>query len=130
MEIPAIVRYRSLAIAKGFAPVDSGNLRHNAIKLRNVRKDGFTIYYNANDAYYIQAVEEGIKQPAQHFVRRTYLELASQLQNYMSGKPNKFNTMAKEGLTRSLRTAQDTDERKWRNMESRLRANGATFSWR
>ena len=57
--IEPIVKYRTLAIAKSFTPVDTGNLRHNAVKLRNVKNDSWSIHYSSIDADYIEHVEEG-----------------------------------------------------------------------
>ena len=79
----------SLRIAKSLAPIDSGNLRHNAIKLLH-RKNGFTIKYSGVDAYYIQFVEEGTngkrKQKGQHFILNTYLNLVNYFANIDDNK--------------------------------------------
>ena len=76
----------SLNIAKSLAPIDSGNLRHNAIKLLR-RRNGFTIKYSGVDAYYIQFVEEGTsKQKAQGFILNTYLQLSNYFANIDNGE--------------------------------------------
>ncbi len=63
-------------IAKSFAPIASGNLRENAIKITRRKSNGFTINYSYVNAYYIQYVEDGTeKQKPQHFIRNTYLYL-------------------------------------------------------
>ncbi len=67
------------------APYDTGNLRHNAIKILR-RKNGFTIKYSAVDAYYIQFVEEGTKtQKGQGFIEKTYITLANYFANVENG---------------------------------------------
>ena len=71
----------SLRIAKSLAPIDSGNLRNNAIKLLR-RKNGFTIKYSGIDANYIQFVNDGTsKQKAQHFVENAYYTLVNYFAN-------------------------------------------------
>ncbi len=81
----------SLIIAKSLAPIDSGNLRHNAIKLLR-HKDGFTIKYSAVDAYYIEFVEEGTsKQRPQYFIERTYIALSNYFANVDDGNEKAYN---------------------------------------
>jgi len=68
----------SLRIAKSLAPIDSENLRYNAIRVTNRNSNGFTITYSSVDAYYIQFVEDGTEyQEAQHFIENTYINLSN-----------------------------------------------------
>lgn len=132
MSISPMLRYRCLGFAKGMSPVDSGNLRHNAIRLTKVKKDGFTILYDSSKAHYIEAVEEGEGQPAQKFIFRTYLELSQQLKNYY-GTTNdikKFRNFTQSYIKKALSTAQDNPERRWRQMQSELKAKGIEYNWR
>jgi hypothetical protein len=81
----------SLIIAKNNAPVKSGNLSQNAIKLIR-KKNGFTIKYSTIDAYYIQWVEDGsIKQKGQHFILETYKQLAEYFANVEQGNKRAYN---------------------------------------
>ncbi len=90
----------SLNIAKSLAPIDSGNLRHNAIKLLR-RKNGFTIKYSAVDAYYIEFVEDGTKnQKAQRFIENTYKTLSEYFANV--GKGNEQGENTKNNLNMEL----------------------------
>ena len=92
----------SLNIAKSLAPIDSGNLRHNAIKLLR-RKNGFTIKYSAVDAYYITFQEEGfvhykskaVVDTNKGFISRTYLTLSNYFQNIEDGKAQSKRTNEK-----------------------------------
>jgi HK97 gp10 family phage protein len=86
-------------IAKSFAPVDSGNLRENAIKITKRTKNGFTINYSYINAYYIQYVEDGTpNQKAQHFIRDTYLYIVEYLNSLAKnsrqpyGKESKYRS--------------------------------------
>ena len=50
----------ALGLAQYIAPIDTGNLRYNAIKAENTN-DGFVIKYSLQDAYYIYFLEEGTR---------------------------------------------------------------------
>lgn len=50
----------ALGIAQYIAPMDSGNLRYNAIRSEPTN-DGFRITYSLSDAYYIYFLEEGTR---------------------------------------------------------------------
>jgi HK97 gp10 family phage protein len=90
----------SLNIARDLSPIDSGNLRHNAIKLLR-RKNGFTIKYSSVDAYYIEFVEEGTsKQKAQHFISNTYVTLANYFANI--GDNKQTNTKQNDNVNMDL----------------------------
>jgi len=134
--IPTIIKYRALAIAKGMSPYDTGNLRHNAIKLKKVKSNSFTINYDADKANYIERVEEGNFRSS-HFIYNTYIQLARELKNYYNygGKGFKtnsknFNRLSQANLQKSLATSQDNPARKWVAMQQRLKADGVNFNWR
>lgn len=55
----------SLGLAQYIAPMDSGNLRYNAIK-KELRNNGFTIRYSLADAFYIYFLEEGTRKFSGH----------------------------------------------------------------
>lgn len=83
-------------IAISLAPVKSGNLSKNAIRVFR-RRNGFTINYSAVDAYYIEFVEDGTKyQKAQGFIKETYKQLLEYFFNVENGYTNAYN---KQGET-------------------------------
>lgn len=127
MIVDPIVKYRTLAMAKATTPIDTGNLRHNATRLKKVRSDSWTINYSSDEANYIEFVEEGtVKQPAQRFIYNTSLMLAMYLTRYFAGKPVSH---WQQGLTReALSTAQNNREREMRNFESRNKSSNV--NWR
>lgn len=55
----------ALGLAQYIAPIDSGNLRYNAIK-KELRSNGFTIRYSLSDAFYIYFLEEGTRKFSGH----------------------------------------------------------------
>jgi hypothetical protein len=59
MYVSPIIKYRTLAIAKASAPVDSGNLRHNAIFLTKVKMNKWTIRHSTKQASYLIPLIEG-----------------------------------------------------------------------
>ena len=79
--------------AKLNAPIDSGNLRHNAIKGKHWNNPNkFTVHYSSQDAHYIEFQEEGFRHyktgkivaKNRHFIMETYIELASMLKGYFT----------------------------------------------
>lgn len=98
-------------ICKSMARYDTGNLRENAIKVRNRRANGFTITYSIIDAHYIEYVEEGtIYQKGQHFIAET----AEVLVGFFAPKARAYADMDK-GLK------VDNPERRLRHAESIFR---------
>jgi HK97 gp10 family phage protein len=90
----------SLRIAKSMSPIDSGNLRENAIKIVNRSKNGFTIRYSSSDAYYIDFVEYGTKyQDAQKFIEKTYIQIATYFAS-VGMKQRQIANSAKNSLNR------------------------------
>ena len=93
----------ALGIARAYAPFKYGNLRFNAIKLRDM-KDGFKIVYSLEDAFYIYFQEEGTRysQKNKGFIAyRTYPALASYFYGkYQTGSPalvNYYMEKSREG---------------------------------
>ena len=93
-------------IAKGLAPIDSGNLRYNAIKIKNRTQNSFTLNYSLTDAYYIEFLEEGtknkdgsVKMNATHFIENTIHHLVIYLNAVAQGKQaGNINTITKARL--------------------------------
>jgi len=84
-----------LAYARGRAPIDTGNLRYNAISGKFLSdKNKFTIAYSSMDANYLEALEEssfagGSKTKInkhKQFILQTYLDISTQLDNYFNHK--------------------------------------------
>lgn len=106
--VPLIMVYRSLGVAKGMSPYKTGNWRHNAIHLKNVRDKSFTIHYSGSDAHYMHFVEEGTKYiKARHTIRDTAMVLGTMFQNYYNGKNTNHNGL----VNRAVATSRNTEER-------------------
>ena len=87
-------------IAQALAPIDTGNLRFNAIKSR-ATQDGFAIVYSLQDAYYIRLLEEGIT-TMRHFgfiANRTVPAIAGYLHAKYASKNNARVAMFKDMAT-------------------------------
>ena len=122
----------SHSIAKGLAPYDTGNLRENAIKIRDRRFDRFTILYSASDAYYIKYVEEGTKQrKGQRFIERTFHILSNYITNMVNGErvrdKKQIDNAFKEASDIGLRV--DTPERRLTHATSMLNYYQSIKEW-
>ena len=92
---------QALKIAKGNAPVDSGNLRHNAIFLKDfhLTKDGFEfrINYSSRNANYIDPVNFGWTSPSgvfvtgKHFIEKATIDIAQYIRGTLTNK--RLNTL-------------------------------------
>jgi len=88
-----------LNIAKGLSPIDTGNLRFNAIKSYE-QSNGFIISYSLAAAYYIRLLEEGISSTKHtgFIANKTVPAIASYLYaSYSSRDKNRiamFNSIA------------------------------------
>ena len=86
------IAYTTLQIAKGSTPIDTGNLRHNAIFLKDFRvnKDGATwrINYSSRNANYIDPLNYGWNKPNGGKVRgRFFIETATlNISRYIKGQ--------------------------------------------
>lgn len=70
-----------LGLARYYAPIDTGNLRYNAIQTYDT-SDGFVINYDLSSAYYAYFLEEGTRYSVKHqgFIANfTYPAIASYL---------------------------------------------------
>jgi hypothetical protein len=94
MNVSPFVKYTTLQIAKGMTPYDTGNMRHNAIRLTNIKNDGWTIRYSTTVAPYIEPQEEGWHSPStgelhtknKGFIKATTNEIAVYLKRKLEGK--------------------------------------------
>jgi len=71
-----------LGMARYYAPIDTGNLRYNAINV-DYTADGFVINYDLSSAYYIYFLEEGTKYTTKHqgfIANQTVPAIASYIQ--------------------------------------------------
>ena len=130
--IPPIVKYKCLAIAKSMTPYDTGNLRHNAVRLTSVKASSFSILYDSSRAYYLDYVNQ-----KQHYVEDTVGKIGMSLQGFFDegikgfhDGASKFNSIAKQAQTEALSTAQSNPERQWRLTESILKSKGSNYKWR
>lgn len=57
----------ALGLAQYIAPMETGNLRYNAIR-KEMRSNGFKIRYSLQDAFYIYFLEEGTRKFSGHKV--------------------------------------------------------------
>lgn len=122
MNVSPFIKYSTYQIAKGLAPYDTGNLRQNAIRLRNVKPNSWTITYDTSRATYIEPLEEGSKyMEGRHFIRLTANTIAVYLKNTLEGK--RTSLYHKNLMRKSLDTANEADKlrRENRRIESLMR---------
>jgi hypothetical protein len=137
MLVPPIVKYRTLGMAKSFTPIDTGNLRHNAVHLRKVKSDSWSITYDTSNAYYVEILEDGTLSGAtvkgrkpKKFISRTSLVLARYLRDYYAGKPT--SKWAGQRLRRALASSEDNVDRQNRNKLSNFESQNkiGNIKWR
>ncbi len=92
-------------IAKSLAPLKSGNLRENAIKITHRRSNGFKINYSYVNAYYIQYVEEGTHDiqgkwviKPRRFIKKTAEMVADYLEAYYNSGKNRYGKKINNAL--------------------------------
>jgi len=129
------MNYRVLAnttldIAKGLAPIQTGNLRHNAISIRNFRKtkDGakWVIHYSPRDAHYLEPLITGRRNKKGERVtgRRYFVEIAAlNIGTFISKLDLSKSSVPKDKFTKSLSnestsTKDDNDARKLLHLKS------------
>jgi hypothetical protein len=123
MYVSPIIKYRTLAIAKSLAPVDTGNLRHNAISLKSVKSDSWSINYSTYQATYLIPLVEGwtSKNGNRHyghdFISRSVPEICSYLISELRGKPQNTGGY----LRNALSTARPNANRDMANLTSRMK---------
>ena len=129
MSVSPSIKNQTLYMAKGMSPIDTGNLRYNAIRKRNSKPNSWSISYSTSDAYYIEILEDGtldgkeVKgRKARKFIALTSIEIANFLTRYYEGKP--VSRWRKD----TTKASEDTSERRIRNFESQYR-NG-NIRWR
>lgn len=112
--LPLHIKKKLLNVAKRMSPIDSGNLRFNAIKGSSWNnKTKFTITYDENIAPYLEILQDStwegkaIQRRNIHkgFIDQTVLEIIRGLQLHYSGKGLKGN---KDFM--SIRDYQKNDE--------------------
>ena len=125
MNISPIIKYRTLAIAKGMAPVDTGNLRHNAISLKRVKSNSWAINYSTQRATYLEPLEEGwsnpktgeVYQPHKGFISKTSLVVGNYVYQVLMGEKPQYSSYLKKALS----TAQNTELREQALIKSKMR---------
>lgn len=123
MNVSPFVKYNTYLIAKGNAPVDTGNLKENAIRLTRVKENSWTINYDTRQALYIEPLEEGSKyMEGRRFIYATANEIALYLKRTFEGKtmPRKNMRTIARGLIDTTSTI-DKYRREDRRIESILR---------
>lgn len=104
--LPLHIKRKMLNIAKRMSPIDSGNLRFNAIRgSKWLNKNEFTISYSESKAPYVEILQDStwegkpIRRKNIHkgFIDRTVLEIIRGLKLHYSGQGLKgqkeFNTV-------------------------------------
>ena len=136
MKVDSAIKVNTFRIAQGNAPIDTGNLRFNAMKLSKVKDSSWSITYSLDDAYYIEILEEGTlngtdtTRKATKFIEKTSKLLASYLENIFNCKPVSKYTYAKirSGFQNSQDTTGDTQQRQLRHFESKYKMGNV--KWR
>ena len=120
----------TLNIAKALAPMDTGNLRHNAISIKNFRRTRsgakWVIHYSPRDANYLEPLITGRTNkagkrvtPRRYFVEVASLNVGSYLKTIDFSKStvphNKFTKSARD---RVLSTKEENDARKLLHLKS------------
>lgn len=109
----------ALGIARFIAPIDTGNLRFNAISANRV-EGGFQIKYSLQNAYYIYFLEEGTRKFQGHraFIEgQTVPAIASFLSTKYEFNPkntdmmNHFMKFAAQGNNDTIGNTLDRDKR-------------------
>ncbi len=108
--LPFRLKKRILNFCKQRAPIDTGNLRHNAIYGREWSdKNKFRITYDTRDANYIEYLEESTFKNKDHtkmnrnkyFIQGTYLGLSWMLQKYYRDNKVKQSIIPKKNFKQS-----------------------------
>lgn len=97
-----------LLAAKANAPIDTGLLRHRAIKVRATH-DGFKITWDGRIAYYLGFVNEGIKgnEKNAQFIENSMTMIENMVVDYYAGdrdgtyaRARAFNNVVKQGFNK------------------------------
>lgn len=122
------MKCKSLAMFN--TPIDSGNMRHNALKYQRTEK-GFKIFWSAFDAHYIRFVNYGTSfQDEQLFVLKTYIDMISLLSTEILDK----ETVSLKGIRKRITIIDrlTDNERRMSIHEKSMRIGMAEFTegWR
>jgi hypothetical protein len=139
------IKRQLLNKAKRMSPIDTGNLRFNAIKgMKWNNPNEFTIYYDSTEANYIEYLEESTfagrsktkKNRHKDFIKRTAIELKKDLEYAFSNGAKGFkgrqynkpyNTRDQETLMR--RDARNRDSLDYWKMNREEYENAKTRSF-
>jgi len=124
-----------LGLAQYIAPMDTGNLRYNAIR-KILRSNGFTIKYSLQDAFYIYFLEEGTRKFSGHkgFIGgQTVPAMAGYLHSKYGGKDtqtlNHFRYFAHRGATEIAQMNNAAELRQAHSLNQDIRAIALKNGW-
>jgi len=125
----------SLGIAQYLAPMDTGNLRYNAIR-SELTNDGFRITYSLDSAYYIYFLEEGTRHFQGHmgFIGgQTVPAIAgfmhSKYELNDTSRTNHFVHYANKGMNEVANMVMSADDRLKNSLNQDLRAMATQNNW-
>lgn len=125
----------ALGLAQYIAPMDSGNLRYNAIK-KEMRNNGFTIRYSLTDAFYIYFLEEGTRKFSGHkgFIGgQTVPAIASFLYSKYNTKDvktiNHFRYFAQRGAKEVAQMSNSAELRQAHSLNQDIQAISIKNNW-
>lgn len=118
MIVHPIIKYKTLGIAKSIVPVDTGNLKYNAIKITRNRPSKWTINYSSKEANYLEYVNDGTRnQRGQRFVN----DAVGMIAYYLTREFNNENPHFP--LKSTKEEGKNTLRRDMRNMRSNMLYN-------
>jgi hypothetical protein len=125
----------ALGLVQYIAPMDTGNLRYNAIR-KVLRSDGFTIKYSLQDAFYIYFLEEGTRKFSGHkgFIGgQTVPAIAGFLYSKYGSKDNKtlnhFRYFAHRGASEIAQMSNGAELRQAHSLNQDIRAIALKNGW-
>ena len=124
-----------LGLARIIAPMESGNLRYNAISA-HLTQDGFVINYSLDKAFYVYFLEEGTKKFKGHmgFIgAQTAPAMASYLHSKYNtqdrAKINHFIYYSNKGFNEIDRMTTDSDIRLKNSLMANVQAVATENNW-
>jgi hypothetical protein len=130
MSVSPFVKYETLQIARAMSPEDTGNVKYNAIHLRNVTNKGWTIAYSTSDAYYLVYLEDDANNKHAGFIKNTAEVIAGYIAYRVAGrkKSSLIRERDIEKFTQDyLSNVVDTSRREQRNLNSIRLSKGLDF---
>jgi len=125
----------ALGLAQYIAPMDTGNLRYNAIR-KEMRSNGFTIRYSLQDAFYIYFLEEGTRKFQGHkgFIGgQTVPAIAGFLYSKYESRDNKtlnhFRYFAHRGASEIAQMNNGAELRQAHSLSQDIRAIALKNNW-